>query len=128
MEHTQHVQVIIFQSTHALWRWEPSASTSVPSFGQPKNSVLRILDPSLQFFFFFFVIRITYQCLRKDLAKIEHGKYLYASMASSTMTERSNANTLVFSHHFIYYHITAKLVKGVWISIRNDLEVILMGI
>ena len=94
-----------------------------------KNSVLKILDPPLRFFFFFFlfVIRITYQCLRKDLAKIVHGKCLYASMASSAMTERSNANTL-FSHHFIYYHVTSKLVKGVWINIRKDLEVIFKGI
>ena len=43
--------------------------------GQPKNSVLSIFGQSCQpswSFFFIFVIRITYQCLRKELAKTEH--------------------------------------------------------
>ena len=42
MEHTQHVQVIIFQSTHVLWKRELSVSTTfVQKFcvplGSPKN-------------------------------------------------------------------------------------------
>jgi hypothetical protein len=75
--------------------------------GQPKNSVLSIFGQSCQPswpFFFIFVIRITYQCLRKELAKTEHAINLpppyrsvymmQASMASSAVTERSNDNIL----------------------------------
>ena len=76
MKHTQYVQVIIFKSTNALWRWELSASTTpFPKFcvplGNPKtvcSAVLVNLGSFRQFFFFLFVMRITYQCLQQELA------------------------------------------------------------
>ncbi len=78
MEHIQHVQVFILQSTHVLWRWElPASTTSVPKNFLPLGSRETLCSafqrPSRRLFFLFFVrIRITYQCLCQKLAKTEH--------------------------------------------------------
>ena len=97
----QHVQVIIFQSTHVLWRWELSASTTpffpkfcVPLLGSLKLyaqhfwSILTTFSAILLLPF----CNITYQCLRNELAKTEHAinlppslqKCLYASKVPGT--------------------------------------------
>ena len=93
MDHIQHVRVFLVQSTHVLWGWKLSTSLhnlcpeKILAFGKPENSVLSIFCqsrwPSRRFFFF--AIRITYQCLCQKLAKTEHAINLLLAEASFYM-------------------------------------------